>query len=325
MNDKLVSVVIPVYNGERYLENAVRSVLAQTYRKFEIVAVDDGSTDGSRRILELYRDYIRICEQPNSGVGVARNRGILEARGEYVAFLDQDDWWLPEKLAAQIEELERTKAGLVHTRTLYFDEQNQVFTEGLDPTANPAKYVGWCYGELLFGNAICNSSVMVRRELFARIGLCDVRIEGNSVQDYDLWLRLARVAPFAFVERPLTVFRLHPLQGTSNRRLILREQIKVLSWHLPHISGIQRKKVVDRLAELSDLLARYELDYADRRAARRAFRNALFWSPSLRRFVLLMITFMPQAWIDRLREVHAKWKNKIVDQQCAINTIKATH
>lgn len=320
MRDRLVSVVIPVYNGERYLESAVRSVLAQTYPKFEIVAVDDGSTDGSRQILESYRDRIRICEQPNSGVGIARNRGILESRGEYIAFLDQDDWWLPDKLAAQIEELERTRAGLVHTRTLYFDEQKQAFTEALDPTANPGKYVGWCYEQLLYGNAICNSSVMVRRELFAQIGLCDSRIVGNSVQDYDLWLRLARVTPFAYVERPLTVFRLHPLQGTNNRRLILREQIKVLSWHLVESSGARRKTIINRLADLSDLLARYELDYADRRAARRAFTNAFLWRPTFGRLLLLLITFMPQAWIDALRLVHAKWKNRQSCQKSRANT-----
>jgi len=91
------------------------------------------------------------------------------------------------------------------------------------------------------------------------------------------------------------VFRLHPLQGTNNRRLILREQIKVLSWHLVESSGVRRKTIINRLADLSDLLARYELDYADRRAARRAFTNAFLWRPTFGRLLPLLITFMPQA------------------------------
>lgn len=308
-----VSVIIPVFNGARFLEQAVTSVFAQTWQNLELIVINDGSTDESREILEKYKGRAIIVDQPNRGVGIARNRGILQASGEFIAFLDQDDWWLPEKLGRQLEHLRDHDAGLVHTRTLCFDEENQAFCEGLDPEANPALYQGWCFQQLLLGNAICNSSVLVRRELFAQVGLCDPRILGNSVQDYDLWLRFARVTPFAFVDIPLTVFRLHPEQGTNNRRLMLREQIKVLSWRLPLLRGQEKKVLKRRLSHLAGLLGKFDLDFHDRASARRAFLQALLWRPSLENAMLVLVTFLPKKTIQGVRKIYSAWKGSTRD------------
>ncbi|MFS8117396.1 MAG: glycosyltransferase family 2 protein, partial [Microcoleus sp.] len=97
-----VSVIIPAYNGDRYIVQAVESVFAQTYTNWEIIVVDDGSTDETHQVLQPYLDKIRYIYQENRGVAAARNRGIQEAKGEFIAFLDQDDFFLPDKLAAQI-------------------------------------------------------------------------------------------------------------------------------------------------------------------------------------------------------------------------------
>src|SRR4051812_26302017 len=111
----LVSVVIATYNSGRFVGQAVRSVLAQTYRPFEIVVVDDGSTDDTAGVLAGYRDGVRYVYQENRGPAAARNRGIAEAAGELVAFLDADDEWHPEKLSRQWEALSASpRAGLVH-------------------------------------------------------------------------------------------------------------------------------------------------------------------------------------------------------------------
>jgi len=310
MSQPLVSVVIPVHNGERYLETAIQSALGQTYTRLEIIIVNDGSTDGSGSIIHKYKEDIQIIEQPQMGVGAARNRGILEARGELIAFLDQDDWWFPTKIEKQINEMLRSGSGLVHTNTLYFDDSAQKFCEPLDPLVRPEEYVGWCYDRLLLGNAICNSSVLVRRVLFAQVGLCDCRIEGNSVQDYDLWLRLAQVTPFGFVDEPLTVFRLHPLQGTNNRRLMLREQIKVLQWRLHACSRNQKRELRRRLAGLADLLGRYELDFRNHAAARAAFWKALLFRPSIRSLGLLYITYLPPACVKYVRVIYSMLKGQ---------------
>ena len=310
MSEPLVSVVIPVHNGERYLEITIQSVLAQTYRNLEVIVVNDGSTDNSSAILNKYKEYVHLFEQPQLGVGAARNRGILEARGELVAFLDQDDWWFPTKIEKQVQEMFRSGSGLIHTSTLYYDESTQAFCEPLDPSARPEEYVGWCYDRLLMGNAICNSSVLVRRYLFARVGLCDLRIEGNSVQDYDLWLRLAQVTPFGYVEEPLTVFRLHPLQGTNNRRLMLREQIKVLQWRLHTANREQNRRLRIRLAGLADLLGRFELDFENHAAARRAFWKALTFMPSIRTVCLLYVTYLPPACVRFIRSLYSVMKSR---------------
>ena len=102
VNNPLVSVIIPVYNGERYLAEAIESVLAQTYRPLEIIVVDDGSTDGSAEVAKRFGSPVRYCFQPNSGAGAARNQGADLARGSFLAFLDADDIWLADKLALQI-------------------------------------------------------------------------------------------------------------------------------------------------------------------------------------------------------------------------------
>ena len=208
----------------------------------------------------------------------------------------------------QVAALADSGAGFVHTQAVCFDDVKQEFCPPLDPEARPEEYVGWCFERLLFGNAICNSSVLVRRELFAQVGLCDPVIEGNTVQDYDLWLRLARVTPFAFVAEPLTVFRLHPHQGTVNRRMMLREQIKVLLRRLPGLSPGLRRSVTHRLACLYDLLGSYELDYRDHRAARWAFAQSFRWQPHWRSLGLWVVTFLSAKSVARLRNMYAKWK-----------------
>ena len=104
---KEISVVIPAYNHGRFLREAIDSVLAQTYAPLEIIVVDDGSTDDTEQIVRSYGDRVRYIRQQNAGVGAARNNGIANARGEYVAFLDSDDLWLPEKLAVQVEYMRR--------------------------------------------------------------------------------------------------------------------------------------------------------------------------------------------------------------------------
>ncbi|MGQ9562054.1 MAG: glycosyltransferase [Thermogutta sp.] len=308
MTKPLVSTIIPVFNGARYLAQTIESVLAQTYPHIEIVAIDDGSTDDSPEILSRYRDRICLIQQTNQGVAAARNRGILAARGEYIAFLDQDDWWYPQKIERQVSALVTFEAGLAHTQTLYFDDVSQTFCPPLDSEARPEEYVGWCFEKLLFGNAICNSSVVVRRELFARAGLCDLVIEGNTVQDYDLWLRLAKITPFTFISEPLTVFRLHSQQGTVNRRMMLREQIKILYRRLPDAPTNLRRPVKQRLGRLYDLLGSFELDYRDHRAARRAFVQSFRCHPHFRALGLWLVTFLPAQGVAKLRELYTRWK-----------------
>src|SRR5712692_3480948 len=184
----LVSVVIPTFNSADYVVQAIQSVLAQTYQEFEIIVVDDASTDNTEELLRPFADRICYVRQDRGGQSAARNRGILQARGELIAFLDADDLWRPTKLARQVEYLKcHPEACLVYTD----------FTRGPLPGSNnesrlrdfkPRDPADVFHG-LLEENFIATPTVMVRRSALARSGLFDPTLRGS--EDLDLWLRLA--------------------------------------------------------------------------------------------------------------------------------------
>lgn len=290
----LVSVVIPVYNGATHLRQAIESAISQGHPNVEVVVVDDGSTDASPSILSSFGSTIRVVRQPNAGVGAARNVGIAKAKGEFVAFLDQDDWWKNEKLARQVDMFRHDGTiGLVHTGVQWFDENAQSFCDSPNPRAKPETIVGECFDRLLLGNPITNSSVMVRRSMLDEVGMCDSRIVGNTVQDYDLWLRIARRANFAFEQNGLTVFRLHGEQGHRNRIAMLTQEIEVLFRLLPNqywkASALRRR----RMGELHDEVAVAYFDSGSAAKAREYFASALRWEPTLSRRLRAFASLWP--------------------------------
>lgn len=297
---------MPVYNGQRYLREAIDSVLAQTYSPLELIAVNDGSTDGSAELLASYGDRIVTLQQPNQGVGVARNAGMTRARGEFVAFLDQDDWWRPEKLAAQVALMQLDASlGLVHTEVAHYDNARRSFRKPLGPPGTE-KLVGSCYRRLLRENLISNSSVLVRAAALQRVGLCDPQIAGNSIQDYDLWLRIARHYSFGFVPQPLTVLRVHAEQGTWNRRLMCGEEARLLERIVAEEGLAGEREVRQRMAALYDLLATAHLDAGDRRCARENYARSLAWYPTRRARLIWWASFLPVGVIRRLQQARRR-------------------
>ena len=204
-----VSVIIPAYNQSRYLGQAIRSVLAQTYASFEIIVVDDGSTDDTRQVATGFADArVRYVHQLNRGLSAARNTGIRHARGELLTFLDSDDLFLEHKLATLVGALEKNPAlGLVAGGAILIDEHGElvgeVFDEGL-----PANL-----SDLLLGNPLHVGSVLLRREWQERVGFFDETL--RSYEDWDMWLRLARLGcPMGSVPRPVSFYRFHRDQMT---------------------------------------------------------------------------------------------------------------
>lgn len=184
----LVSVVIPTYNRADTITRAISSVLAQDYAPLEIIVVDDGSTDATAWIVEQLGDErVRLVRQANGGVAAARNRGIAEARGAFVAFLDSDDEWLPGKLAAQVALF---RAGSPHLGFVYSGYES-IAADGTR-TRHEAAHRGWIYRDLLAGNVVtgCGSTTVFRREALALVGGFDTDLPAN--EDYDLVLRVAR-------------------------------------------------------------------------------------------------------------------------------------
>jgi glycosyltransferase involved in cell wall biosynthesis len=302
MERPLVSVVIPVYNGQPYLRQAIESALGQTYAPLEVIAVNDGSTDGSAGEIACYGDRVVALHQANAGVGAARNAGAQRASGRFIAFLDQDDWWEPEKVAAQVARFEaEPEVGLVHTNVKHYSEASATFVGPLNPLARPETLVGDCYPLLLAGNAIYNSSVMVRTSVLRRVGVCDPRIVGNSIQDYDLWLRLARVSRLAFLAEPLTVIRMHNTQGTWDRRRMLGEESKLCERILAEDRSLATSGMRRRMARLYEELGTAHLDFGELALARRNYGRSFRWSPTRRAAIRFAACFLPLSAIRRLQ------------------------
>ena len=206
----LVSVVIPTYNRERYLRDAVESVVAQTYDGWELLVVDDGSTDGTRRYLDEVGDS-RVhgvlrghCGHP----GTLRNVGVRHARGSYIAFLDSDDVWLPDKLARQLADLEaHPDCGWGYSGYVHMDERGRG-SEWRNPHHPWTPRGGWILEDVVAEPAlIALPTVMVARDLFATVGGFDESL--LRCEDVDLWIRLAEISAASVVPMPLVKVRVH--------------------------------------------------------------------------------------------------------------------
>ena len=209
MKSGLVSVIIPAYNQGCYLDKAVQSVLGQTYPNFEIIIVDDGSTDNTASIGCSYNaPHIHYVRQENQGLPAARNTGLRYAQGEFVSYLDSDDLFLPDKLKLLMEAFEvRPDLGFVAGQAIPINETDQPLGKMYDsPVPQPLE-------ELLLGNPLHVGSVLVRRAWQDRAGEFDTSL--RSYEDWDMWLRLALLGcQMGWVAQPVSLYRFHPAQMT---------------------------------------------------------------------------------------------------------------
>lgn len=203
-----VSVVIPVYNRGKFVGETIQSVLAQSFRDFEIIAIDDGSTDNSLEVLRSFGDRVSVLQHPNGenrGQSAAINLGLRRARGKYIAILDSDDLWMPEKLEILVGFLEsHPDVGLVYSNGQWVDEEGNskgvIYGPNHTETSDPSKVLLNCYFAL-------PSNSVVRREAFERAGEFDETL--RTAQDHDMAIRIAEVARLAYVDRVLWSYRRH--------------------------------------------------------------------------------------------------------------------
>jgi glycosyltransferase involved in cell wall biosynthesis len=197
----MTSVIIPTFNRAAFLREAIGSVLAQTEKDFELIVVDDGSTDRTRELVVEYGDRVRYFFQSNAGVSAARNLGIRHARGKFITFLDSDDLWLPKKLARQLQWMAaHPSLMLCYTDEIWIRRGVRVNQKLIH-----AKSGGWIYPLCLPRCIISPSSVLMRRELFEAVGLFDEQLP--VCEDYDLWLRIATRFEVGYIAEPLIVKR----------------------------------------------------------------------------------------------------------------------
>ena len=208
-----VSVIIPAYNAAGCVRRAVESVLKQSFRDFELLVVDDGSTDATRAVLSGYGTRLRLLAQANSGPAAARNHGIRHARGDYVAFLDADDYWQAEKLQRQVGLLDaQAEIGFCSTATAVVDNAGRPAGDWpCHMDAGPLPDILFLHGTVISGST---SGVLARRHLIDELGGFDESLRG--FEDPDLWIRLAARTGYACIPEALTVVVRTPNSVSGN-------------------------------------------------------------------------------------------------------------
>lgn len=235
-----VSVVIPAYNAARFIKHAIDSALSQSLTPSEIIVVDDGSTDDTGSIVNKYDGKVKYIYQANAGAGAARNQGVREARGEWVAFLDSDDFWDENHLELLLKHVQGLpEAVLAYSGKRWVDREGHEILGVDKQTTFPS---GWSFSEMFAGNHISTTSVVVvKRSSFNEVGGFDERLRIS--QDYDLWLRIAAVAPICGVPAYTLNYRRHDSNLTLQTVRLYKEDILAL---MEAVELILRKMVDSR-------------------------------------------------------------------------------
>ena len=213
-----ISIILPAYNAERHILKAIESVQQQTFSDFELLVINDGSTDRTLELLETVKDArLKVFSYQNSGVSVARNRGITHTKGDFIAFLDTDDLWTPDKLELQLTVLQQhPEAGVAYSWTHYMDEQGKYCHAD-----QPINFEGNIYADLLTINFLGNgSNPLIRRQALESVGGFDPAL--THAEDWDLYLRLAARWPFVVVPKPQILYR--QTSGSASSKIEVMEK-----------------------------------------------------------------------------------------------------
>jgi len=219
----LVSVIIPTYNRASFLKRAIESVLAQTYEAIEIIVVDDGSTDDTHTLVASYGDKVLFIRQNHEGASAARNRGLLLARGEFIAFLDSDDYWAKEKLAEQLTALEQHPEAAVCYTWYALVDQDEQFSRAICPQDK-----GDIFSAVYFRNHLITPHLLIKRSCFFEGEELILKFDPNLIiaEDFKLRLQLASAYHFCYVPKCLVYVTTHP--GSTHSSYKVDEMVKCL-------------------------------------------------------------------------------------------------
>lgn len=335
----LVSVIIPAYNGQETIAEAVQSALAQTYRNLEVIVVDDGSTDDTWKVLQSFGDSIRVIRQPNGGLAAARNAGALAAKGELVALMDADDICEPERIAVQVQFL-RARPELVLCCTEFSafnsngpiaDTYSATYYDRLSPPAGGARsrfpehstldignclaapptepvevavFSGPVYEEIALGNFVHPPTVLFRRSVIERAGLFLREAQSNC--DWDWLVKAAKVGDFGFISRPLLQYRISGSQMSSKLRqqtdaLLVAKSICERDPALHRRRGREFRKL---FSSIHAGIGYRELALGNRYSAFKHLSRSFVLSPNLQIAGQLALNCLPYYMHDGIR--HAK-------------------
>jgi glycosyltransferase involved in cell wall biosynthesis len=282
-----VSVVIPTFNREHYIGRALESVLNQTYTDYEIIIVDDGSTDKTGEIIRRYQEtadnirYIRTTE--NKGASAARNTGIQEACGTYIAFQDSDDVWMPEKLEKQVKILSETgpAVGLVYTGFWLVKGDTQQYI----PHPSYKKREGYIANEILKGSFIGTPTILIKKECFEHMGLFDESLP--QLQDWELMIRVSERYQFRFIDEPLLLAHHQGNNISVDQASNIRAREMIFAKHFKKYEGGGRRILAREYFSLGNLYCKNN----------RAYRGRKYFFRAIRTYPLNPVYFM-LAWIS---------------------------
>lgn len=311
MSAPLVTVIIPTFNRAQLLTEAIDSVLGQAWQDFELLIVDDGSTDNTRQVVATIADpRIQYIHQSNQGISRAMNTGLFQARGKYIARLDSDDLWLPCMLQSLTHALETNPDhGLAYAKAQSMDASGQLLDEirGL-----PLWYPDDAFASMLYGDVTCNVAIVVRSDCVAKAGGLDPSFTVH--EDWDLWVRVARNCPFYFVDKIVALHRYHPHNITGKKSAQyadnIDERVRVLEKayaqeHLP-ASALDIKALA-----FANAYIWMGADWWGRRFYRTALQR--FWKAwQVRRYSLAAFFEIGWAVIVRLWLWQTNWGRKLL-------------
>ena len=304
-NTPAVSVVIPAYNAARFLKEAIDTAMAQTFTDYEIIVIDDGSTDATESIARAFGDKLRYFRQQNRGASAARNEGIRKATGKYIAFLDSDDLWAPEKLAVQVGILDQNKEiGLVYSDWALTQDNGPGRASFLEVVPGAS---GRVFDELIQRGFVLTSTVLVRRSCL------DETLP--VVEDYDLWLRIAYGWKFALIKDPLVTKRnwegnlsSDTPKAAANKILVFKKALRTF----PNLTSRSRRLVRRQMA-----LSYWDVGYDcfDRflmAEARRNFRASLMcdWT-YLKALAYFAAACLPEKIVRAVKERKGEGMSKV--------------
>ena len=288
----LISVIIPAYNADKYVLEAIRSVLDQGYASIEILLVDDGSTDNTAALVEREAPQVRIIRQANAGAAAARNTGLSHASGELICFLDADDGWFPGKLTAQANYLQQhPEVGLVYHSWLIWNghppqpqQPNILKADAIDPEQS-----GWIYHKLLLDCMVHTPTVMIRRHIAEEIGFFETSLTNG--EDYNYWLRVSRRCEIHKLTGVYSFYRqvANSLTNTFKPKnfeyLVIQQAIEKWGGASQDGGSLTTKQINRRLAQMAFGFGYVHYHRGSPKLARQAFLGAIRHDPLMWRAI----------------------------------------
>jgi len=289
---------MPAYNAEPYIADSIKSVLSQDYANIELIVVDDGSRDGTPELAERFGERVRVFRQKNAGPAAARNRGIAAAKGDFIAFLDADDLWLPGKIAMQVKYLQdHPDVGVVFGGfSRWYSEANGAYAAPPPPInlntplmLVPA-HTGWIYKDILLDSVICIITAMVRRSVIETVGVFDESLVTG--EDYDFWLRVSNQFRAVEIYRTLAYYRINSSSTTNvprkdnNEYKVLLKTLKANGSAGPDGIAASESALQERFFQLCFSHGYFHFRSGDPTVAQNAFAAAIGYAP-----------FRPKVWV----------------------------